>query len=157
MQGPEEDEGKYQKTVGKAGKNTPMGYGPPTVHRTTFSFIDWAKDPQNRQAWEKIMAASNGQLTDNPFENPEDNFQMGDGCLIAMATMNMNKARRLGWTGYVDTIESIFEMYRKLDVFPIFLQIHCIDYRHPTDFVAEENFRLGLLPPMVVSEPMPLV
>jgi hypothetical protein len=57
------------------------------------------------------MEKSNGQVTDNPFEDPEENFRMGDGCLIQMATLNMNKARRMGWTGYVDTIESIFEMW----------------------------------------------
>ena len=57
---------------------------------------------------------------------------MGDGYLISMATLNMNKARRMGWTGYVDTIESIHEMYA-------------------------ENAKLGLVPEMVVSEVNPLI
>lgn len=130
--GPEKDESKYKEIVGKSGKDTPLGYGPPTVHKATFSFVDWAKESENQKAWQEIMARSNGQLTDNPFEDPQENFQMGDGCLITMATLNMNKARRMGWTGYVDTIESIFEMYA-------------------------ENAKLGLVPEMVVSEPNPLV
>jgi hypothetical protein len=44
----------------------------------------------------------------------------------------MNKVRRLGWTGYADTIESIFEMYA-------------------------ENVKLHLLPEMLVKEARPLV
>lgn len=129
---PEDDDGKHQSTVGKAGKDTPLGYGPPTVHKTSFSLVEWAKQPENQQAWQGIMKDSNGQVASNPFEDPEENFQMGDGCLIPHATLNMNKARRLGWTGYVDTIESIFEMYA-------------------------ENAKLGLLPNMVVSEPRPMI
>lgn len=117
---------------GKSGKDTPMGYGPPTVHKASFTFVNWAKQPENEEAWQEIMANSNGQVTSNPFENPEENFSWGDGVFIPMATLNMNKARRMGWTGYVDTIESIFEMYR-------------------------ENSKLGLLPDMVVDEPKPLV
>ena len=108
--GPEEDESKFKSIVGKSGKATPLGYGPPTEHKISYSFIDWAKQPENQKAWQEIMEKSNGQVTDNPFEDPEENFRMGDGCLIQMATLNMNKARRMGWTGYVDTIESIFEM-----------------------------------------------
>lgn len=130
--GPEDDESKYQEIVGKGGKDTPMGYGPPTVHKVTFTFVEWAQKPENQKAWKEIMSNSNGQVTDNPFDNPEENFQMGDGVLMRMGAMNMNKARRLGWTGYVDTIESIFEMYR-------------------------ENAKLGLIPEMVVQEPRPLV
>lgn len=130
--GPKDDDSKYQRIVGKAGMDTPLGYGPPTVYKVLCSFVKLAKEPENKAAWEEMMVASNGQLTSNPFEDPEENFQMGDGCLIPMAALNMNKARRMGWTGYVDTIESIFEMY-------------------------EENAKLGLLPEMVVSEPRPMV
>jgi hypothetical protein len=129
---PVEDESRYNVVEGKSGKDTPMGYGPPTVHKASFSFVNWAKQPENKRAWQEIMASSNGQVTSNPFEDPEENFQWGDGVFISMATLNMNKARRMGWTGYVDTIESIFEMYK-------------------------ENFNLGLVPDMVVDEPKPLV
>lgn len=57
---------------------------------------------------------------------------MGDAVLIPMATLNINKTRRMGWSGYVDTVESVFEMYR-------------------------ENLRLGLVPEMVVESARPLV
>ena len=130
--GPEEDEYKFQSIVSKSGKDTSLGYGPPTVHKASFSLVDWAKQPENRKAWEEIMAKSKGQVTFNPFDDPEENFQMGDGCLMNIATLNMNKARRMGWTGYVNTIESIFEMY-------------------------QENAILCLVPEMVVGEVHPLV
>ena len=109
-----------------------MGYGPPVKHQYTFRLVDWAKQAENKSAWEAIMEESNGKVTSNPFDDPEENFQMGDAVLIPLATLNMNKARRLGWTGYVDTIESIFEMY-------------------------VENAKLGLLPDMVVEEARPLI
>ncbi|KAF2166866.1 hypothetical protein M409DRAFT_66415 [Zasmidium cellare ATCC 36951] len=118
--------------AGKGGEDAPMGYGPPVEHRYSFKLVDWAKENENRAVWEEMMRESAGRLTFNPFDDPEENFQMGDAVLIPMATLNMNKARRMGWTGYVDTIESIFEMYR-------------------------ENARLGLLPEMVVDEPRPLI
>lgn len=51
------------------------------------------------------MAASGGQLTDNPFEDVVANFSFGDAALIHLNSLNMNKARRLGWTGFVDTME----------------------------------------------------
>jgi hypothetical protein len=28
------------------------------------------------------MMASNGEVTENPFKDPQENFQMGDGVLI---------------------------------------------------------------------------
>jgi hypothetical protein len=129
---PEEDESKYQKVVGKAGKETPLGRGPPMNHKVSFSYIAWAKESENQQAWKDIMANSKGQVTSNPFEDPQENFQMADAILLKIAQLNMNKARRMGWTGYVDTIESIFEMF-------------------------QENARLGLVPGMVVDQPNPMV
>ena len=51
------------------------------------------------------MASSGGQLTDNPFEDTVANFSFGDAALMQLLSLNMNKARRLGWTGFVDTIE----------------------------------------------------
>lgn len=44
----------------------------------------------------------------------------------------MNKARRLGWNGFVDTMESLFEIYSEMG-------------------------DLGMLPRLKVKEPKPLV
>jgi len=44
----------------------------------------------------------------------------------------MNKARRMGWTGFVDTMEAVFEMYKEMG-------------------------DLGMVPRMKVGEARPLV
>lgn len=129
---PDNDTGYQTMQCGKGGKEGPLGYGPPVKHDFRFSLVEWAKQPENAQAWKELQQKSSGKLTSNPFEDPQENFQMGDAVLIPIATLNMNKARRLGWTGYVDTVESIFEMYH-------------------------ENAKLGLVPDVVVSAASPLV
>jgi hypothetical protein len=130
--GPEEDESKYTAIKGRSGKQTPMGCGPAPTFRFSFSLTKWAQDPANAQAWRSLMAASGGQLTQDPFTDVEANFTFGDATLLVAPSLSMNKARRLGWTGFVDTRESIFEMY-------------------------SEMARLGMLPPMKVHEAKPLL
>jgi hypothetical protein len=97
-----------------------------------FSLVDWASKPENQEAWQTLMKNSGGQLTDNPFSDPEANFVFGDAAFMGMGSLCMNKARRLGWTGFVDTMESLFEMYADM---------------------AE----LGMVPRMKVDKPKPLV
>lgn len=128
---PTEDESKYQEMVGKSGKDTPLGYGPPSVMRASATFTGWAQDSKNAEAWKEIMKASNGQLTHNPFDDIQGNFTFADGAWISMM-LSGNKARLLGWTGYTDTIEGVFEMYR-------------------------EMVPLGMVPPMKVDKPLPLI
>ena len=60
------------------------------------------------------MGQSGGRLTHNPFEDIEANFSCGDAACITTMLCE-NKARRLGWTGFVDTMESVFEMYREME------------------------------------------
>ncbi|KAK5456958.1 hypothetical protein LTS15_004738 [Exophiala xenobiotica] len=129
---PEEDMSKFTEIKGRAGKDTPMGYGPPPIIRTLFSLVDWASKSENQEAWQTLMKNSGGQLTDNPFSDPEANFVFGDAAFMGMGSLCMNKARRLGWTGFVDTMESLFEMYADM---------------------AE----LGMVPRMKVDKPKPLV
>lgn len=78
------------------------------------------------------MAASNGQLKYNPFDDIEAGFGCADAALAPVPVVNMNKARRLGWTGFVDTRESVFKMY-------------------------QEMVELGMLPRLKVDEARPLV
>jgi len=80
-------------------------YGPAPQILTLWSLVDWAKKPENAKAWEELMGASGGQLTDNPFNDVEANFSFGDAAFIKFGSLNMNKAKRLGWTGFVDTME----------------------------------------------------
>lgn len=78
------------------------------------------------------MDESGGTLTLNPFDDVETHFEMGDKALLGLPILSMNKARRMGWTGFVDTRESLFEMYSEL-------------------------VKLGMLPLMKVDEVKPMV
>ena len=60
---PVEDDNQYQELVGRSGKDTPMGYGPPTKMRASKTFTAWAKDPVNQNAWKELQAKSGGTLT----------------------------------------------------------------------------------------------
>ena len=97
------------------GKESPMGYGPPVHTKFNFTLSSWAADPKNREAWKEIMKSSGGKIKHDPFEDVEANFAFGDGALLSsQMCLSMNNARRLGWTGYVDTIEGVFEMYKEM-------------------------------------------
>lgn len=110
---------------------TPLGYGPPAKIRFAWTLQSWAGEEVNRKAWKEIMAKHN--LTHNPFEDVKESFEFGDMVVWALvSSLSMNKARRFGWTGYVDTMESLFMAY-------------------------EEMSRIGMLPPMVAERAEPLI
>lgn len=76
---------------------------------------------------------SKHKLTHNPFEAVKGSFEFGDMIVWALvSSLSMNKARRFGWTGYVDTMEGLFMAY-------------------------DEMSRIGMLPPMVVERAEPLI
>ena len=130
--------------------------------RSLFSLVDWASKLENKKAWQQLMQASGGQLTDDPFKDPQANFEFGDAAFIGMGSLCMNKARRLGWTGFVDTIEVLFEMYcesfrsvylRCWNLFLLSCPIHPFD----ANDTSAEMGKLGMVPAMKVDKPKPLV
>jgi hypothetical protein len=129
--GPELDESKLT-TVDPGDVPTPLGYGPPLKPRFAFMLAQWAQEPENHAAWKAIMKKH--QLSDDPFEgNVEENFTYGDAAAWALSLMlSTNKARRFGWTGHVDTLESLFLAYSELN-------------------------KIGMLPPPVVDRANPLI
>ncbi|KAJ5414743.1 hypothetical protein N7509_001370 [Penicillium cosmopolitanum] len=129
---PEEDLAKFEESIGKAGADTPIGYGPPLVHRTSFKLVDWASRPENKQAWLDLQKESGGALTFNPFDDIDENFAFGDQAFRKVPSLSMNKARLLGWTGFVDTIESLHHIYSEMG-------------------------DLGMLPRLEVEKPKPLI
>ncbi|KAI5366493.1 putative NAD(P)-binding domain superfamily [Septoria linicola] len=116
------------------GRDSPLGYGPPMSKKLEFTLADWARKEENKQSWKEIMQASKGQVTFDPFESDEDiaNTFMGDFCYLSFGTIGQNKLRRFGSTGYVDSRESVFEMY-------------------------QECAKLGMLPEMKVNEARPMI
>ncbi|GJC83670.1 short chain dehydrogenase gsfE [Colletotrichum liriopes] len=127
---PPDDESKLRLVVGKPGKETPLGYGPPYTARQSFSMAEWAKREENAAVWSEIMKDSGGKIVNNPFK-VDGAMEMADMGYIRFGSLCLNKARRNGWTGFVDSLESIFEMYQEMEA-------------------------LGMLPAMQVSEPHPL-
>ena len=91
----------------------------------------WAREKVNQQAWKEIMQQSGGKVTHNPFDDIEGNFSCADAAWITVM-LSPNKARLLGWSGFVDTIEAVFEMYRDME-------------------------KLGMVPAMKVDKPQPHV
>ncbi|WYZ35757.1 hypothetical protein EsH8_X_000404 [Colletotrichum jinshuiense] len=110
---PPEDESNLRTSEGKRGKETPLGYGPPLSSKQNFTLREWAHEEKNAAIWREIMDESGGKITQDPFEDP-DSFFIGDFAYLRFGSMCLNKARRFGWTGFVDTMESIFEMYREM-------------------------------------------
>ncbi|RMJ12817.1 hypothetical protein CDV36_007518 [Fusarium kuroshium] len=112
------------------GEQAPLGYGPPLNLDLKFSLAEWFKGPTNKSAWEEIMADSD--VTANPFADGTAAEMMGDFAYLRFGTLSMNKARIYGFSGFVDSCESIFESFVDME-------------------------RLGLLPPMKVSAARALV
>ena len=110
---PFEDDSHFQEIVGKPGKDTPIGHGPPTKIRMSATLSGWANEEVNQKAWKEIMDSSGGKITHNPFDDIEGNFSCGDAAWITIM-LSVNKARLLGWTGFVDTMESVHEMYKEM-------------------------------------------
>ncbi|RVX70234.1 hypothetical protein B0A52_05567 [Exophiala mesophila] len=94
----------------------PRGYGPKGKLRSTFNFIEWAKRPATRQAWVELKEEH--KLNTNPLENPEKTFAFLQFALELTWSWqtSMNKARKFGWHGYVDSIESIHSVFQKFTV-----------------------------------------
>jgi hypothetical protein len=78
------------------------------------------------------MKSSGDKITQDPFTDIEVTFEFGDNILLGLPILSMNKARRMGWTGFVDPRESLFEMY-------------------------SEMAKIGMIPPMKVHQANPLI
>lgn len=72
VQGPELDDGKFQVTQLKGGKEAPLGYGPPVSIRRSYTLVEWGKDLVNEKVWKEIIDESEGNLKVNAFELGED-------------------------------------------------------------------------------------
>ncbi|KAF2856367.1 hypothetical protein T440DRAFT_106777 [Plenodomus tracheiphilus IPT5] len=132
VRGPDPSDAKYHVREMPSGKDTPLGYGPPINLRLSKPLAKWAEEPGTAKAWEEMMKGSNGQLKKNLFDGKSQDIFMGDFAFIPFGTTSMNKARIHGFNGFVDTLESVFEMFTEM---------------------AE----LGVLPPMKVDAARPLV
>ncbi|PGG98789.1 hypothetical protein AJ80_09473 [Polytolypa hystricis UAMH7299] len=97
-------------TVEMPYKKPPRGFGPPGKVSFSYTLVQWAADPRVHAAWKEISKQHG--LESDPFSNPADRgriFAFADAAILASYPLqfNMDKSRKLGWHGMVDSIESI--------------------------------------------------
>lgn len=86
---------------------TPRGHGPRGKLRSSFSLVEWAREPETRRAWKELREEYG--LSAEPLEDPEGTFGFLQFALEVTWSWStgMNKARRYGWLGHVDSVESV--------------------------------------------------
>jgi hypothetical protein len=111
---PATDPSAYQ-TITMPFETSPLGFGGPGVIHASFSFLEWSKTAEVKKAWEELVAKYG--LMDSPFgEKAQDTFGLIDGEILGGWTrvLNMNKSRKLGWNGFVDTVEGTKEVIEEM-------------------------------------------
>jgi hypothetical protein len=110
---PSMDESVY--TVVKSKHDPPpRGFGPPATYRFRFMLVDWARQSKVQKAWAELTGKhglTGGNLQDMDIDRI---FGFTDGSLIGMSLdLTMNKARKMGWHGLVDSNDAILEVLRE--------------------------------------------
>ncbi|EUC40526.1 hypothetical protein COCMIDRAFT_108582 [Bipolaris oryzae ATCC 44560] len=92
----------------------PRGYGPKGVLRWKFTFGSWSQQPHVQQAW-RALTDEHG-LIKRELSDLSKEFAFLDGCVSLYTALlpSMNKARKLGWHGFVDTSDAFFQVFREL-------------------------------------------
>lgn len=107
---PSMDESAYTSTTTKYDP-PPRGFGPPATYRVRFRLVDWAKQESVQRVWEELTARYRligGRLQDMDIDRI---FGFTDSALLgASANLTMNKARKFGWHGFVDSNDAIQEV-----------------------------------------------
>lgn len=116
VEGPSLDDSKFKMIELAGGEDSPLGYGPPSSIRLSRPLAEWAEEEANAKVWKQIMEASSGQTVVDHFEISKDTFIMGDFNFIRIGPMSHVKLRKFGFNGFVDSLESIFEMYEDMAV-----------------------------------------
>lgn len=107
---PSMDESTY--TVVKSKHDPPpRGFGPPGTYRVRFRLVDWARQERIQKAWEELTSKyglTGGKLQDMDIDRI---FGFTDGSLMGTSLdLTMNKARKMGWHGFVDSNDAIIEV-----------------------------------------------
>ncbi|KAF1833745.1 NAD dependent epimerase/dehydratase family protein-like protein [Decorospora gaudefroyi] len=89
----------------------PRGFGPPATYRVGFTLTSWAKQEKVQKAWEELIAKH--ELSVNKLQDMDIDriFGFTDGGLMGLPLdLTMNKARKMGWCGFVDSNDAIKEV-----------------------------------------------
>jgi hypothetical protein len=82
--------------------------------------VEWGKEDANRHAWERIVNSCEGKVRVDVFDTGFG-VDMADFVYYKIGQLSVAKLRRFGFNGFVDTMESVFEMYQdmaKMGVIP---------------------------------------
>ncbi|KAK5428658.1 hypothetical protein LTR34_007824 [Exophiala xenobiotica] len=111
------------KWIEKQTRFNPRGYGDKGVSRRKFTFVEWARRPEVVRAWREIAEQNengnddgDGGLTQKgELKDVERVFGFLDGTAnITAMHKSTDKARKLGWHGFVDSCESLLEVFNDL-------------------------------------------
>ncbi|KUJ19294.1 uncharacterized protein LY89DRAFT_706108 [Mollisia scopiformis] len=108
---PEQDEAKYN-LVRMPRNPPPRGFGTPGVLKVKFSFEEWARSESIKETWEKIQEREGLTKELNPWKDKETLFNVFatlDAELLGgwARTQTMDKAKKMGWHGHVQTNEGM--------------------------------------------------
>jgi hypothetical protein len=108
---PEADEAKYA-LITMPNNPPPRGFGPAGVVKVTWNFASWAEKAEVKAAWKKIQEREGLEKTLDPWRSEKaltETFGTLDAEVLGnwSRTESMDKSRKLGWTGFVDTVEAI--------------------------------------------------
>lgn len=93
----------------------PRGFGGPGVVKASFSFLEWSKKPEVLKAWEEVKAKHGLKLS--PFgDKAMDTFGLIDGEILGGwgRVISMDRNRKLGWHGFVDTKDAIKQVINEM-------------------------------------------
>ena len=90
----------------------PRGYGGKGVIRRKYSMVEWAMRPEVQKAWEELRR----EYGLAEIKEVDRVFAFLDGTLVRAGALlfSSDKARKLGWLGFVDSSEAIREVFEDL-------------------------------------------
>jgi hypothetical protein len=109
--GPEADESEYQARETRFDP-PPRGYGGPGITRRKFSMVSWAQRAEVQNAWEGLRA----EYGLKEIKEVDRVFGFLDGTLVRSGGLlfSSDKARKMGWCGFVASVEAIREVFGEL-------------------------------------------
>lgn len=118
---PDMDDSVYTKVTTQYDP-PPRGWGPPKTIRIKFTLVDWARRPEVQKAWAELISKHNLKVAKLEDMDIDRIFGFTDGSLVGgPLDMSMNKARKMGWHGFVDTNECMREVlgeFAKIGMIP---------------------------------------
>lgn len=114
---PEQDDSKYLHITMPT--SPPRGFGKPGVVNVTWNFEGWAAKPEVQEAWKKIQKREGLDASLDPWRSAKtirECWGTFDAEILGGwgRVESMDKSRRLGWNGWVDTKDAMKDAIAQL-------------------------------------------